>query len=146
MWQNFICKYLIIFLTKFFFRKFYRSNICHFGPATPNWWALKLGETAVLGMQLVIFLSAFSNNCCEFGVCSIAFVMYLLNVPLFNFVLVHNYCTPLSLDGFPNATTLLSLSFEFLIFACSRKNNICVFTYVHYLSPVLDYRVVLRKR
>ena len=25
---------------------------------------------------------------------------------------MHDYCTPLSLDGFPNATTLLSLSFE----------------------------------
>ena len=26
------------------------------------------------------------------------------------FVLIHDYSTPLSLDGFPNATTLLSLS------------------------------------
>ena len=30
-----------------------------------------------------------------------------------HFVLECDYCTPLSLDGFPNATTLLSLSFEF---------------------------------
>ena len=43
-------KYLIIFLVTslFFFRKFYRGNLCHFGPAKPNWWALKLSETAVL--------------------------------------------------------------------------------------------------
>ena len=50
----------------------------------------------------------------NFNVCSIAFVMYLLNGVLFSvFVLVRDYCTPLSLDGFPDATTLLSLSFEF---------------------------------
>ena len=31
---------------------------------------------------------------------------------LFNFSLISDYCTPLSLDGFPYATTLLSLSFK----------------------------------
>ena len=50
----------------------------------------------------------------NFNVCSIAFVMYVLNdVPFPIFVLIRDYCTPLSLDGFPNATTLLSLSFNF---------------------------------
>ena len=29
---------------------------------------------------------------------------------LFNFVLLHDYCTSLSLDGFPNATNFLSFS------------------------------------
>ena len=49
----------------------------------------------------------------NFDVCSIAFVMYLLNdVSLLIFVLIRNYCTQLSLDGFPNATTLFSLSLE----------------------------------
>ena len=49
----------------------------------------------------------------NFDVCSIAFVMCLLNgVPFSIFVLMRDYFTPLSLDGFPNATTLLSLSFE----------------------------------
>ena len=48
----------------------------------------------------------------NFDVCSIAFVMFLLiGVFLSIFVLIRNYCTPLSLDGFPNATTSLSLSF-----------------------------------
>ena len=47
----------------------------------------------------------------NFDVCSIAFVMYLLNgVPLSIFVLIRDYCTPFSLDGFPNATILLPLS------------------------------------
>ena len=51
----------------------------------------------------------------NFDVCSIDFVTYFLNgVPLSIFVLIRDYCTPLSLDGFPNATTLLSLSFELL--------------------------------
>ena len=36
--------------------------------------------------------------------------MYLLNgVPFSIFVLIRDYCIPLSLDGFPSATTLLSL-------------------------------------
>ena len=40
--------------------------------------------------------------------------MYLLNgVPFLIFILIRDYCTSLSLDKFPNATTLLSLSFEF---------------------------------
>ena len=69
----------------FFFRKFYDSNICHFGPAKPNWWALKLGETAVIGMQLIIFCLLLVISAANFDVCSIAFVVYLLNVPLFNF-------------------------------------------------------------
>ena len=48
-----------------------------------------------------------------FDVCSIAFVMYLLNsVPLLIFVLIRDYCTPLRLDGFHNATISLSLSFK----------------------------------
>ena len=48
----------------------------------------------------------------NFNVCSIAFVMYLLNgVPFLIFVLTHDYCTALSLDGFADATTLFSLSF-----------------------------------
>ena len=52
----------------------------------------------------------FSMN---FDVCSTAFVIYLLNgIPSSIFVLISDYCTRLSLDGFPNATTLLSLSFE----------------------------------
>ena len=49
----------------------------------------------------------------NFNFCSIALVMCLLNdVHLSNFVVIRDYCTQLSLDGFPNATTLLSLSFE----------------------------------
>ena len=49
----------------------------------------------------------------NFDVCSIAFVMYLVNgVPFSIFVLIRDFCTLLSLDEFPNATTLLSLSFE----------------------------------
>ena len=52
----------------------------------------------------------------NFDVCSFAFVMYLLDgVPLSIFVLIRDYCTSLSLDGFPNATTLLSLSFVFKV-------------------------------
>ena len=67
-------------------------------------------------MQLVIcclflFLALSSVN---FDVCSIDIVMYLLNgVPFSMFVLMRDYCTSLSLYGFPNATTLLSLSFKF---------------------------------
>ena len=72
-------------------------------------------------MQLAIsFLSAFSNmSCVNFDVCSIAFVMYLLDgVHLSIFILIRDYYTPLSLDRFPNASTLLlSLSFDFLVFA-----------------------------
>ena len=50
----------------------------------------------------------------NFDVSSIAFVMYLLNgAPFSMFALIRDYYTPLSLGGFPNATTLLSLSFEF---------------------------------
>ena len=50
----------------------------------------------------------------NFDVCSIVFVKYLLiGVPFLIFVLLRDYCTPLSLNGFPNASTLLSLSFEF---------------------------------
>ena len=58
----------------------------------------------------------------NFDVCSIAIVMYLLNgVPFSIFVLIHDYYTPLNLDGFPNATTLLSLCFTNLY---ARKSNI----------------------
>ena len=54
----------------------------------------------------------------NFDVCSIDFIMYLLSgVPLSIFVLIRDYCTPFSLDGFPNATTLLSLSFKKFIVA-----------------------------
>ena len=69
--------------------------------------------TAVLGMQLVTFCSLLlAWPFVNFDVFSIAFVMYLLNgVPFSIFVLIRDYCTPLSLDGFSNATTLLSLSF-----------------------------------
>ena len=39
--------------------------------------------------------------------------MYLLNgVPFLIFVVIRDYCTPISLDRFPYATTLLSLSFK----------------------------------
>ena len=39
--------------------------------------------------------------------------MYLSNgVPFSILGLIFNYCAPIRLDGFPNATTLLSLSFE----------------------------------
>ena len=49
----------------------------------------------------------------NFDVGSIPFAVYFLNgVPFSIFVLICDYCTPLSLDGFPNATTLLSLSLE----------------------------------
>ena len=59
------------------------------------------------------FWSDFSNVLyVNFDVCSTAFVLHLLNgVPFSNFVFIGDYCTPLSLDGFPNATSLLSLSF-----------------------------------
>ena len=50
----------------------------------------------------------------NFDVCLNAFVKHLLNgVPFSIFALTLGYYTPLNLDGFPNATTLLSLSFEF---------------------------------
>ena len=50
----------------------------------------------------------------SFDVCSIAYVMYLLNGVSFSiFVLIRDYCTLLSLDGLPNAKTLFYLSFEF---------------------------------
>ena len=52
-------------------------------------------------------------SCVNFDVCSIALVMYLLNgVPFPIFVLIRDYFAPLSVDGFPNATALFSLSFE----------------------------------
>ena len=57
----------------------------------------------------------------NFDVCSIAFVMCLLNgVPFqfcFNTWLLHSF----SLDGFPNAATLLSLSFKFMVFIMMLK-------------------------
>ena len=50
----------------------------------------------------------------NFDVFSIAFKMYLINGVLFSvFVLIRDYCTPITLDQFPHATTLLSLSYEF---------------------------------
>ena len=68
-------------------------------------------------MQLVIFCSlllALSSK--NFNVCLIAFVMYLLNdVPFSIFVLIRDYCTPLGLDGFPNATTLLIFLLNFTV-------------------------------
>ena len=71
-------------------------------------------STAVLGMQLVIFCQILVMFYVNFDVCSIAFVVYLLNgVPFSIFVLIREFCTPLSLVGFPNATTLLFLSFQY---------------------------------
>ena len=51
--------------------------------------------------------------------------MDLLNgVPFSIFVLIRDYCTQLILDGFPNATTLLSLSFEYDMNMKIRHKNI----------------------
>ena len=59
----------------------------------------------------------------KFNVCSIGFVRYLLNcVPFLIFVLIHDYCTPLSLDRFPNTTILQSLSFK-IIFQVKKNLN-----------------------
>ena len=72
-------------------------------------------------MQLVFFFFFFCSlllalSSLNFNVCVIAFVKYLLNDVSFSIcVLIRDYCTPLSLDGFPSAATLLSLSFEFTI-------------------------------
>ena len=65
-------------------------------------------------MQVVIFFGGgLVMSSANFDVCSIAFVMHLLNgVSFSTFLLIRDYCTPLSLDGFPYATILLSLSFE----------------------------------
>ena len=61
----------------------------------------------------------------NFDVCLIAFVMYLLNgVPFSMFALIRDYYTPLSLGGFPNATTLLSLSFKFFFFFLWQNFNL----------------------
>ena len=55
-------------------------------------------------------------SCVNFDVCLIAFVMYLLNgAPFSIFVLIRDYCSPLSLDGFPNATTLLYFHLKFFL-------------------------------
>ena len=74
------------FLVKVFFPKFYLSHMCHFGPAKPN-----LGETAVLGMQVVVFFCfclLLAMSYVNFDVYSIAFIMCLLNsVPFSIFVL-----------------------------------------------------------
>ena len=60
----------------------------------------------------------------NFDVCSIAFEMHHLNgVPFSIFVLIHDYCAPLSLYGFPNATTLLFLSFKFSILNATKGFN-----------------------
>ena len=65
-------------------------------------------------MQEVFFCLLLVMSSVNFDVCSIVFVMYfLIGAPFSNFVLLRDYCIPLSLNGFPNATTLLSLSFEF---------------------------------
>ena len=54
-----------------------------------------------------------ASSSANFDVCSIDFVMYLLNNVSFSvFALIHGYCTLLSWDGFLDATTWLSLSFE----------------------------------
>ena len=76
--------------------------------------------------RLLFFVSFFClllvMSSVNFDVCSIAFLMYLLNVVPFSIsVLIHDYSTPLCLDGFPNATILLSLSFE-LFFCCDVVN------------------------
>ena len=60
------------------------------------------------------FCQLFVMSSVNFDVCLIAFVMHFLNgVSFSKFVLIRGYCTPLNLYGFPNATTLLSRSFEF---------------------------------
>ena len=67
----------------------------------------------------------------NFDVCSIGFVMYFLDgVPFSIFGLIRDYCTPLSVDGFPYATTLLSFSFEycflhFLLFSLTLSVAVC---------------------
>ena len=66
-------------------------------------------------------LCFFALSFVNFEVCSIDFVLYLLNGVIFSiFVLIRDYCTLLSFDGFPTAATLLSLSFEFVTFIDSK--------------------------
>ena len=93
-------------------------------------------STAVLGMQLVIFCQILVMFYVNFDVCSIAFVVYLLNgVPFSIFVLIREFCTPLSLVGFPNATTLLFLSFQYWIALPILELIYCfVETYVKHFS------------
>ena len=80
-------------------------------------------------MKVVIFCSLLlAMSSVNFDVCSIAFVMYLINgVPFSIFVLIRDYCTPLGLDGFPNATSLLSLSFEIFVLRKCEKRFINLF-------------------
>ena len=111
------------------FLKFYHYNICHFGLAKPNWWAFKLGETAVLGMQVVFFCSAFSIGFCEFW----CLFDWFRNAP-FKWCSFFNFCFntwllhPLGLDGFPNATTLLSRFFY--VFFCNKSSSLWGETFV----------------
>ena len=110
VWTEF---YLQIFHHFFIFLKFYHYNICHFDLAKPNWWAFKLGETAVLGMQLVFFCSAFCMVSVNFDVCSIDFVMLLLNgVPFSIFVLIRDYCTHLAWMDFLMPQLCCPVSFK----------------------------------
>ena len=49
----------------------------------------KLGETAVFGMHLVFFCLILAMFCVNFDVCSICFVMYLLNSVSFSIFIMH---------------------------------------------------------
>ena len=78
-----------------------------------NVTVIKLSKKKKLQLIFCSLLLAFSSV--NFDVCSIAFVMYLLNgVPFSIFVLIRDYCTLLSLDGFLNATTSLSFTLKYL--------------------------------
>ena len=64
-------------------------------------------------LLLLNLFSAFSMAFCEFWCLFDCFRTVPFNgVPFSIFLLIRDYCTPLSLDGFSNATTLLSLSFK----------------------------------
>ena len=53
----------------------------------------------------ILFCLLLAMSFVNVDVCLIAFAMYLLNGVSFSiFVLIRDYCTPLGLDGFPNAT------------------------------------------
>ena len=82
-------------------------------------------------MQLVIFCSLLlALSSVNFDVCLIGFVMYFLDgVPFSIFSLIRDYCTPLSVDGFHNATTLLSfllnIFLQFLLFSLTLSVAVC---------------------
>ena len=72
----------------------------------------------------------------------------LLNgVPFLIFVLICYVCTPLSLDGFPNATTLLFFPFESKVYFVEyNQSEISLFCrlFCHYFECILS-RMVSRK-